>query len=170
MNPSNDSGSLATDLAELRRLLGGDYWHENTKPAIATVRTLRHLLAAADRIAAAEAEVRRLRGCIAYAKDNPPSLEAVITVLDDALDGCTGADNVLEIRGRREIAEAERDELIDEIKGFVAENGALKAFKTWVHAWLDNHGVPKQFPDGPHTKEGCRIGDRLDWLWSGCSK
>jgi len=38
------------------------------------------------------------------------------------------------------------------------------AFKTWVHQWLDEHGVPKEFLDGPHSKEGCRIGDRMEWL------
>lgn len=37
-------------------------------------------------------------------------------------------------------------------------------FKAWVHAYLDARGVPQEFPDGPHTAEGCRIGDRLDWL------
>lgn len=40
----------------------------------------------------------------------------------------------------------------------------LQAFKDWVHAYLDAQGVPKEFPDGPHTREGCRIGDRMDWL------
>ena len=42
----------------------------------------------------------------------------------------------------------------------------FQAFKDWVHAWLDSRGVPKAFPDGPHTREGCRIGDRLEWLWA----
>ncbi len=37
-------------------------------------------------------------------------------------------------------------------------------FKAWVHAYLDAHNVPKEFPNGTHTKEGCRIGDRMDWL------
>lgn len=39
-----------------------------------------------------------------------------------------------------------------------------KAFKDFVHRRLDTAGVPKEFPDGEHTKEGCRIGDRLDWV------
>lgn len=38
------------------------------------------------------------------------------------------------------------------------------AFKDFVHRRLDTAGVPKEFPDGAHTKEGCRIGDRLDWV------
>lgn len=45
-----------------------------------------------------------------------------------------------------------------------AEVQRLQAFKDWVHAYLDAKGVPKEFPDGQHTREGCRIGDRLDWL------
>lgn len=44
------------------------------------------------------------------------------------------------------------------------ERDKLQAFKDWVHAYLDAQGVPKEFPDGPHTREGCRVGDRMDWL------
>jgi hypothetical protein len=39
----------------------------------------------------------------------------------------------------------------------------LQAFKDWVHAYLDAHGVPRH-PPGTHGAEGCRIGDRMDWL------
>ena len=39
----------------------------------------------------------------------------------------------------------------------------LQAFKDWAHAYLDRHGVPHH-PAGPHGAEGCRIGDRMDWL------
>ncbi len=39
----------------------------------------------------------------------------------------------------------------------------LQAFKNWVHAYLDTHGVPHH-PPGPHGAEGCRVGDRMDWL------
>ncbi len=39
----------------------------------------------------------------------------------------------------------------------------LQAFKDWVHGYLDTHGVPHH-PPGPHGAEGCRIGDRMDWL------
>ncbi len=46
----------------------------------------------------------------------------------------------------------------------VKSTGRLQAFKDWVHAYLDDKGVPKELPDGLHTKEGYRIGDRLDWL------
>jgi hypothetical protein len=37
-------------------------------------------------------------------------------------------------------------------------------FKRYVHDRLDKAGVPEHFPGGKHTAEGCRIGDRLDWL------
>lgn len=40
---------------------------------------------------------------------------------------------------------------------------SLQAFKDWVHKYLDDHGVPYH-PPGPHGAEGCRIGDRMDWL------
>lgn len=42
-----------------------------------------------------------------------------------------------------------------------AQRDALAAFKAFVHRRLDEAGVPTH-PDGPHSKEGCRIGDRLD--------
>ena len=51
---------------------------------------------------------------------------------------------------------AERDAL-------KSERDALKAFKSWVHKYLDDHGVPHH-PPGTHGAEGCRIGDRMDWL------
>ena len=44
------------------------------------------------------------------------------------------------------------------------EANKLQAFKDWVHGYLDAHGVPKEFPNGPHTKEGCRVGDRMEFL------
>lgn len=37
----------------------------------------------------------------------------------------------------------------------------LQRFKDFVHRRLDSAGIPTH-PDGPHSKEGCRIGDRLD--------
>lgn len=52
---------------------------------------------------------------------------------------------------------------IDELE---AERDKLQRFKDWVHAYLDQHGVPHH-PSGPHGAEGCRIGDRMDWLMAG---
>jgi len=43
---------------------------------------------------------------------------------------------------------------------------AQQDFKTYVHARLDAAGVPTH-PDGPHSAEGCRIGDRLDIVFAG---
>jgi hypothetical protein len=42
-----------------------------------------------------------------------------------------------------------------------AEIDALARFKAYVHQRLDAAGIPTH-PDGPHSKEGCRVGDRLD--------
>lgn len=52
---------------------------------------------------------------------------------------------------------------IAEIRELRAQRDKLQAFKDWVHAYLDSHGVPHH-PPGPHGAEGCRIGDRMDWL------
>lgn len=46
-----------------------------------------------------------------------------------------------------------------------AEVVRLQAFKDWVHSYLDAQGVPHH-PPGTHGAEGCRIGDRMDWLMS----
>lgn len=43
------------------------------------------------------------------------------------------------------------------------ERDKLQRFKDWVHNYLDTHGVPHH-PPGTHGAEGCRIGDRMDWL------
>lgn len=40
---------------------------------------------------------------------------------------------------------------------------AAEAFKQWVHDYLDAQCVPYH-PPGIHGAEGCRIGDRMDWL------
>ncbi len=45
------------------------------------------------------------------------------------------------------------------------ERDKLQAWKDWVHNYLDTHGVPYH-PPGTHGAEGCRIGDRMDWVWA----
>lgn len=63
------------------------------------------------------------------------------------------------------VAESEKlvDECAERLK-LAEENVAkLQAFKDWVHSYLDTKGVPHH-PHGPHGAEGCRIGDRMDWL------
>lgn len=47
------------------------------------------------------------------------------------------------------------------IAALEAEISAARRFKNYVHARLDAAGIPTH-PDGPHSAEGCRIGDRLD--------
>lgn len=49
------------------------------------------------------------------------------------------------------------------LPAWIRRAAALQAFKDWTHAFLDTHGVPHH-PPGPHGAEGCRIGDRMDWL------
>jgi hypothetical protein len=44
-----------------------------------------------------------------------------------------------------------------------AERDKLQRFKDWTHNYLDGVGVPHH-PPGSHGAEGCRIGDRMDWL------
>ncbi len=49
----------------------------------------------------------------------------------------------------------------------IVERDNLRLFKTWVHSYLDEHGVPHH-PPGTHGEHGCRIVDRMDWLlWRG---
>lgn len=58
---------------------------------------------------------------------------------------------------------AELDTLKARIAELERERDKLQAFKTWTHDYLDRHGVPHH-PPGTHGAEGCRIGDRMDWL------
>jgi hypothetical protein len=41
----------------------------------------------------------------------------------------------------------------------------LAAFKDFVHKTLDDAGVPAD-PPGPHRDAGCRIGQRLAWVFA----
>lgn len=45
-------------------------------------------------------EVARLRGMIQYALAAPDDAQAIKSILYDALNGCTGADNLTETRAR----------------------------------------------------------------------
>lgn len=71
-------------------------------------------------------------------------------------------------QGQVSFSRAMMESVADEIRMFVPraiaaerERDALQAFKAFVHGRLDQAGIPTH-PDGPHSKEGCRIGDRLD--------
>jgi hypothetical protein len=53
---------------------------------------------------------------------------------------------------------------MDIVEEMAKEIERLQAFKDWVHDYLDAHGVPHH-PPGTHGAEGCRIGDRMDWVF-----
>lgn len=55
------------------------------------------------------------------------------------------------------------EQLVADRDRLTAERDKLQAFKNWVHGYLDSHEVPHH-PPGTHGAEGCRIGDRMDWL------
>lgn len=59
----------------------------------------------------------------------------------------------------------EANKLVNQAKHEITkERDHLQAFKTWVHNYLDNKGIPAN-PGGPHIAEGCRIGDRMDYVF-----
>lgn len=49
----------------------------------------------------------------------------------------------------------------DRLLAVIDERDHLQKFKDFVHKRLDEIGIPTH-PEGKHSKEGCRIGDRLD--------
>lgn len=71
----------------------------------------------------------------------------------DAHDGDHGKFGMAIRKVLAELAEARR------------ERDKLQAFKDWVHSYLDGKGVPHH-PPGTHGASGCRIGDRMDYLWA----
>ena len=75
-----------------------------------------------------------------------------IVALCDALDA---------ERERAEDWKGHHADAQDGIARLLAERNALQRFKDYVHQRLDEAGVPIH-PDGPHSKAGCRVGDRLD--------
>lgn len=83
-----------------------------------------------------------------------------------------------------EAVRAERDALVfslDKLEGDLVrmreQRDALQRFKDYAHQRLDGMGVPTVVEYSPHTKAGCRIGGRLDWVekliglnsWIACS-
>jgi hypothetical protein len=87
-----------------------------------------------------------------------------IANLQKNLDGSSAEEAALtaESEAKKVLATARR--LLDAPPGPTdARIEKLQAFKNWVHAYLDEHGVPHH-PPGVHGAEGCRIGDRMDWL------
>lgn len=56
-------------------------------------------------------------------------------------------------------------ELRQQLAEAVKERDKLAVFKKWVHDYLDGKGIPHH-PPGTHGAEGCRIGDRMDYLFA----
>jgi hypothetical protein len=62
---------------------------------------------------------------------------------------------------RSDFSNEDVDKLLDRAERAEKQVSDLKKFKEFVHSYLDSKGIPTH-PNGPHSKEGCRIGDRLD--------
>lgn len=43
---------------------------------------------------------------------------------------------------------------------------ALRAFKSWVHSYLDGKGVPHDPDPAGNAKHGCRISGRMEWVFA----
>lgn len=117
------------------------------------VNLLRATLAELDRVAAEAAELRmdaaNYRGkCGACGTAN-------CDMLTDTY--CSECEKV-----RLELG---NEQLTADLARVTAERDKLQAFKDWVHAYLDGKGVPFH-PPGTHGAEGCRIGDRMDWVFA----
>jgi hypothetical protein len=74
---------------------------------------------------------------------------------------CAGEDEADAAIGLLRVTRGQRDDAWRREREALAEALKLRAFKDFVHRRLDSAGVPTH-PDGPHSKEGCRVGDRLD--------
>lgn len=82
------------------------------------------------------------------------------------LDGSAGESHLASLSAARDALPdllAALDAKDAEVGRLTEERDKLQRFKDWVHAYLDAHGVPHH-PPGTHGAEGCRIGDRMDWL------
>lgn len=69
-----------------------------------------------------------------------------------------------EVRAERDGFELERDTNFAEVLKLREQVTKLQAFKDFTHEWLTKVGVPVN-PPGRHTDAGCRIGQRLVWLF-----
>lgn len=70
-----------------------------------------------------------------------------------------------ELLAEHDLLQGERSVLAAKVNSLAARVDDLQRFKDWVHNCLTEHGVPEH-PGGPHTAAGCRIGDRLDWVFA----
>lgn len=58
----------------------------------------------------------------------------------------------------------ERDHVIDIVKHSVSAIYDGKKFKDYTHQRLSELGAPHEVPESEHTKAGCRVGGRFDWV------
>jgi hypothetical protein len=58
------------------------------------------------------------------------------------------------------------EEPTSELRQLRAREQQAQKFKTFVHDYLTEHGVPEGDPTNQHQIEGCRIGARLDLLFA----
>lgn len=122
----------------------------------------------------AEAEVERLRAAVRAHRDERGDNrcwlddETLYRVLPEGFTP-PARDSAVELERCKAFIASRHHPVTDyvspqgRIEELEAERDKLQAFKTWVHAYLDAHGVPHH-PPGTHGAEGCRIGDRMDWL------
>ena len=59
---------------------------------------------------------------------------------------------------------AQITDLRAQVAQLTAERDALAKFKAYTHQRMDELDVPYEVPDSEHTKAGCRIGGRFDWV------
>jgi len=81
------------------------------------------------------------------------------------------APTAAELKLMADALEAARREGIDWRESTVATLAARESeldkalrFKNYTHARMDRLGAPHEVPDSEHTKAGCRIGGRFDWV------
>jgi len=81
------------------------------------------------------------------------------------------APTAAELKLMADALEAARREGIDWRESTVATLTARESeldkalrFKNYTHARMDRLGAPHEVPDSEHTKAGCRIGGRFDWV------
>lgn len=51
-----------------------------------------------------------------------------------------------------------------QVAQLTAERDALAKFKAYTHQRMNEIGAPPEVPESEHTKAGCRIGGRFDWV------
>jgi hypothetical protein len=105
-------------------------------------------------------------------RENRNDAEKDVARLDALLMEClvatryfiNGTQDKLTEAGQNGVPRAVRDriaELVRERDAAVAKAEKLQAFKDFVHRRFDEIGITKE-PNGKHSAEGCRVGDRID--------